>query len=435
MVQIGLLDWVLWLVYFVLIGLVLFVYQNSKYTQKDYRLFILGYIIKVFGGLSFVMIFMYYYGFGDTFLYFDGARTLSGAIIEDPGSYLQLIFSDAGNLPPRLSDFRELIPYSRTPEEWFMVKLISPLTFISFNSYLVLTLLMSFISFLGSWRLFRVFNDILPNRKYWNFAAAFVVPSMIFWGSGILKDTLTLAAFNFLIYEVYFLSENRKFSIRRILMIIICAYLIFKLKSYILIAFVPSMAFIFYRYLSETLRSSVLKFALKPFLIILFGLFVFFGLTYLGETSEKYSVEGLEQQAKGFHSWHTTTAGSAYSLGDVEYSFLGVVRKIPASLEVTFFRPYFWETQNTVMDVSALEGFLTFILILLVFIRWKFNRVSDLLKNGFLVGLLIYCLIFAVAIGFTSYNFGALMRYKIPISSLIFFILIYLNLDPVKDKN
>lgn len=43
-----------------------------------------------------------------------------------------------------------------------------------------------------------------------------------------------------------------------------------------------------------------------------------------------------------------------------------------------------------------------------------------------LITFTIYCLIFGFVVGFTSYNFGALGRYKIPIYSLFIFILLYL---------
>ena len=164
---------------------------------------------------------------------------------------------------------------------------------------------------------------------------------------------------------------------------------------------------------------------LQPVLLGCFAFSIYYGTIAISEQSEKYDVEQLETQAKGFHSWHTTTAGSSYNLGEIEYTATGIIQKIPAALNVTFFRPYIWESKNAVVLISALEGVSLFILTLLVLYKWGFKFFTNLSKEPMLMGFFIYALLFGFAIGFTSYNFGALMRYKIPISSLIFFVLIY----------
>ena len=48
-------------------------------------------------------------------------------------------------------------------------------------------------------------------------------------------------------------------------------------------------------------------------------------------------------------------------------------------------------------------------------------------EKPILYTFLVYSLIFGFVVGFTSYNFGALGRYKIPVYSIFAFILIYLN--------
>ena len=58
-----------------------------------------------FGGLIFALIYMYYYKFGDTFLYHEGATILSQTLIESPGDYFRLLFSENANLPSDLANF------------------------------------------------------------------------------------------------------------------------------------------------------------------------------------------------------------------------------------------------------------------------------------------------------------------------------------------
>ena len=430
MVEIGIFDWVIWLTYLTIAFLLLFIYRRTKEDEKIYKFFLPGFIIKILSGVVFVMIYKFYYGFGDTFLYHNGAKTLANLFFEDPGAYFQLLLSESGNLPPRLQEYSYLIPYSRTAEEWFMVKLLSPLNLISFNSYLVVTLFMSVLSFIGSWKLFKVFNDILKGKEMWSFIGAFLLPSVLFWGSGILKDTVALAALNILIYSVYFMIKKNKYPFWRVVGALFMIILIFKIKSYIILAFLPCLIIIAYLVFQSRAKVKILKYTMSPILIGTFGFLIYFSFNQLSSLSNKYELEQIEKKTKGFHSWHTTTAGSAYNFGEIEYTFTGVLQKVPPSLIVTFFRPYPWEVRNAVMLISALESLLILYLFLHAMLKWNIKLFAGFRRNPFIFGILFFVLFFGFVVGFTSYNFGALMRYKIPISSLSFFLLIYMIFTP-----
>lgn len=425
--SITLLDWVIWLVYGTLFVLLFWMFQQSK-KESYYQYFIPGLGIKIFGGLAFALIYVYYYKFGDTFLYYRGAYVLSNTIIDSPVDYIRLLLSENNNLPPDLHAFSDGIAYSRTEEEWFMVKLISPLTFLAFNSYLVLTLMMSIISFYGAWKLFLVFRDILPQYEKYAFYAVFLTPTVLFWGGGIMKDTITLAAINLVIYHFYFFGKKggmmRNFW--SVAIMIVCSLVIYKLKAYVLLAFIPGFVFALYLRFKQRIQNPIIRFVLGPMVLTGLVAISFLGIQNLSESSTKYSADNLRYQVKGFHSWHTDVGGSTYSLGDVEYTPTGVLSKLPQALNVTYFRPYLWEARNPVVLIGAVESLIIFILFLVALYRvgWKFFK--RLNAKPILMAMFLYCLIFGFAVGFTSYNFGALARYKIPVLSLFVFILLYL---------
>lgn len=424
--SISLADIGLWIVYFTLIFLVLWIYRNSK-SEEHYRYFLRGFLIKVAGGLAFALVYVYYYKFGDTFLYHKGATVLSQTLIDNPSDYFRLLFSGHGNLPPDLSEFSQSISYSRTYEEWFMVKLLSPINLISFQSYLLSTLFMSLISFFGAWKLFLVFRDLLPDKARYAFWAVFLVPSVVFWGSGIMKDTITLFALNLLIYSLYFSVFKKSFKPWLIIVVMGMSYLIILLKAYILLAFLPGILLGFYVLVKGNIRNAAVRWVTGPLLFLAMILISYFGLGEITESSTKYSATNIEWQVKGFHSWHTDVGGSSYSLGDIEYTPLGVTQKIPSALNVTFFRPYLWEARNPVVFIGAIESLVFLLLFLTILYKMGFKFIAEIKKQPILYGAFIYCLIFGFAVGFTSYNFGALARYKIPILSLFAFILIFLN--------
>lgn len=432
MVEVGIIDWGIWLVYFAIMFLTLFIYKNSKSNPEHYSNFINGFLIRAIGGVAFVYVYIYYYGFGDTFLYFKGARELSNTMISDPTEYFRLIFSKNGNLPADLGEYATIIPYSRTAEEWFMVKLLSPLTLISFNSYLVTTLFISLIAFYGSWKIYQVFKDLWPEGKKYVFIAVFLVPSVSFWSTGLLKDSIAFSAVNCLIYAVYFIITKKEFSLGKICLALISMFLLYQLKIYILFSFIPAVFVLIYAQVKTNIHSNFIRILITPILLLLISFFAFFVGRGLIQANQEFSAEGLEKQAKGFHSWHTTTAGSAYNLGEVNYTVGGVLQKIPASLNVTFFRPYFWESNNVVMLASAVESFIVLLLFIYVLFRWKGKLFSVFRQRPMLQMFLVYLLVFGFAVGFTSYNFGALVRYKLPIYSITFFVLCYLALGKKK---
>jgi hypothetical protein len=423
--SIGVFDWSVWVVYFVLIFLLLLFYRSTK-SADYYKYFLNAFVIKVLGGVFFALIYVYYYGFGDTFLYHNGATILSQTLIDSPSSYLALLSSEGGNLSPELSAFAEEIKYSRTYEEWFMVKMLSPVNLISFQSYLVSTLFMSVLSFLGGWKLFQVLRDILPEKEKYAFWAVFLIPSVIFWGGGIMKDTVTLFAINFIIHLLYFSVFKRKFKPISIIGIVFLSYIIIGLKAYIILAFLPGVFLGIYILFSQSLKSKMIKYIISPLLFFLLIGGSFFGLNLVGEGSEKYQASNLEWKVKGFHSWHTDVGGSSYSLGEIDYTAAGVARKIPAALNVTFFRPYLWESRNPVMFIGAIESSIFFVIFIYLLIRLEFRVIREIKQYAILYGMLIYCFIFGFAVGFTTYNFGALARYKIPILSLFGFIMLFL---------
>lgn len=418
-------DWLIWLIYLLFIGMILWIYQ-SQFKTSVYRYFMTGFFLKVVGGLAFVFIHVYYYKYGDTFLYHRGATVLSQTFLDSPIDYLRLLSAGNANLPPDLAEFSTTISYSRGAEEWFMVKLLSPLVFISFHSFLVSTLFMSFISFWGAWKLFRVFDDLLPTKPLLTFCAAFLLPSVLFYGGGIMRDTLTLAGMNLIIYGVYFTAYKRVFSWRRILLVSVAAYIVFYLKGYVIIAFIPGLLFGLNGVLKGSVGNKILRRFTSFVFLIITVLILYLGPQFLGAASSKYTAEAITGKVKGFHSWHTDLGGSVYNLGEVEYTPIGVIRKIPAALNVTFFRPYLWESGSFVVLISAVESMLLFFFFLYVIFKLRWRLVKLIRAEPILITFVLYCIIFGFVVGFTSFNFGALGRYKIPIYSLFVFVLLYL---------
>jgi hypothetical protein len=139
----------------------------------------------------------------------------------------------------------------------------------------------------------------------------------------------------------------------------------------------------------------------------------------LGKEYSQYSIQGALKTAEIYQDWHTnlaeTRSASGYSLGEIDGSARSIITKIPAAINVTLFRPYLFEVRNPVMLLSALESF--FMLIFTIRILWKTGlrlTLRAVMVNPTAFFCMFYSLFFAFCVGFTAYNFGALVRYKIP---------------------
>src|SRR4028118_1058848 len=70
----------------------------------------------------------------------------------------------------------------------FFVKILAIFNLASFGNYYVNVIFYSFISLFGPIAIYRVMMDVFPGRKLPVLLATFLVPSVIYWTSGVHKD-------------------------------------------------------------------------------------------------------------------------------------------------------------------------------------------------------------------------------------------------------
>jgi hypothetical protein len=159
-----------------------------------------------------------------------------------------------------------------------------------------------------------------------------------------------------------------------------------------------------------------------PILFALGGVLGYFVLVNISATNSRYSLDNLlytaEATTKWIHYVSDNEGGASYSLGDYDFSPLGLVRKFLPAAGTTFFRPFLWEVRNPVMLLAALENaVLLFFFILIIF---RMGNLKYVISHPLLLLCIVFSLIFGFAVGVTSYNFGTLVRYKIPILPFIY---------------
>jgi hypothetical protein len=152
------------------------------------------------------------------------------------------------------------------------------------------------------------------------------------------------------------------------------------------------------------------------------GGFVMVSTTFSKELGQ-YSLENLAQTSnttRTYIYWASTQTaagdeGSSYDLGAFDPSLTGMLTKLPLAVNVSLFRPYIWESRKPMVFLNSIEAFLfLFFTIKVIYTIGLRKAWKTIQKNPNIQFFLIFTIIFAFAVGISSYNFGALSRYRIP---------------------
>ncbi len=419
---------------YLIIIIIIAVFIKGHYIERkpEYKYLMKAVFIKVTGAIAVTLIYLFYYDDGDTILYFEGSRALSKVLFQSPSEFLRFIFS-SHNLEPSLQYIRQHITYSKSPEEWFMVKLLTPINILSFNRFLVAQIVMSVITMIGSWKMFQAFLYFYPKKQKEAFYAVFLIPSVILWGSGILKDSVTFAFLGALFYFSVKYIYQLKVNLKAYAIIALSIYIIFNIKAYIILGFLPAITIGWVAYNRDRIKSRFLRNLLTPFILVIAIGIGGEVVKNLQADSSKYAANELKSRIDGFHTWHTLLGGSSYDLGEIEYTPLGILKVFPSAVNVTYFRPYLTEISSAAVSIGAAQSTFFILLFIFILIHYRLSWLRTVFKEPLLVLSFTFTIIFGFMIGFTSYNFGALDRYKIPVMPFFAYILFYFYFE-YKDK-
>lgn len=377
-----------------------------------------GFWIKVVGTIAFT-IFHTKISQGDsTDLYFAEGINIAEMIKADLSNIKWIIMAGKDFDQTLLSNpYNE--GYFASESNFFVTRLVTILAFFSFNSYFVINLFFSMMSFSGIWKLYRFFYEQYPHLHKQLAVAILYLPTFVFWSSGILKDPLCTGLLGWLSYSVYNLLYKKEAIVKNILIALFCAYIIGVIKSYILISYLP--LFILYLVLSNISQIKRTFFRVVAFV----GLFVFVILGFffvsdklqeeLGNLAIDKLAETIKVQQTSFIDM-SDKAESSFSLGvEFDGTNQSLLRMAPAAIVATLFRPFLWESKKLSTLLSSLESLALMIFTAFVFLRaGPLVFVSSIFRNPMIMFCFFFSVLFALFVGAITLNFGTLVRYKIP---------------------
>ena len=405
--------------------------QTSKY-------FIPGLTVKIIGAITVGFIYQFYYGGGDTFAFHThGSRIIWEAFMESPIKGIKLLLA-TGEYHGDTFDYASRIWYFRDQQSYMVIRIAAFLDLFTLGTYSATAVLFAVLSFSGMWALFKTFYHAYPALHLQLAIATLFVPSVFFWGSGILKDSISLGCLGWMTYIFYRTAIKRQINLVLIFVFLLCMFLSYSLKKYILLSFLPGLIVWYFATHLSLINSTLNKILLAPFMITLALAFGYLAIVKVGEDDARYSLDKIAQTAKITaydirYGWGARFGeGSGYSLGELDGTFAGMIKLMPAAINVSLFRPYLWEVKNPLMLLSAIEALVLLILTLWFLIQMGLGQfVKGLLKADVLF-CMTFALTFAFAVGISTYNFGTLARYKIPLIPFYLIGLFLLKYDGVR---
>ena len=394
--------------------------ENKKY-------FIPALTFKLIGAIALGALYQFYYGGGDTFGYFThGAKHIFDAFYDEPRVALKLIFN-TNDYQDGVYNYASRIWMYRDTTAYMVVRIAGVFAILTGGSYAGTALMFALVSFSGLWAMYMAFCKLFPNNVVGLAIAILFIPSTIFWGSGILKDSITFGMLGWSTAAVIHLLYWQRKSLLWALILVLSLLLAFKIKEYIVLSFIPAAMIWAYFVLIRKVYNKMLKVLVAPFVITLAVIISGYTIVKVGENSPRYAISALAETAKitayDIGRWTGRNAGSRYDLGDLDGSLASMIRLAPAAINVSLFRPYLWEVRNPLMLLASLEG-LTFLILSMIIIYRMFWFKINVLSSPAAWFSLVFSMTFAFAVGISTYNFGTLFRYKVPMMPFFAILLV-----------
>ncbi len=416
------MEYLIFSIYFIVFIAIIVNGKFFQSTQMSKKILIGLFVIKIlFSGFYFA----YYKNAdrpSDTQRFFTQAKTLYQKSFDNPRQFFNIISNVSFGRQTQSSGIFGIIPEDEIPygtdythESRFVVHLTALLMFFSGPYYLVLLLIYAFFAFCGSVFLYKYFAPQDKKNQVISIIACFMIPSTIFWASGISKEVLF---FFFISLTLFVLHQciYQKWGIKYIVILCLSLAGMMYSKLHLAIIFIPLMFIYIFCYYNN--NKWLIKYGCGLFILFIISVVVrffaydsYFDIWYAIQYQNNCFI-GLEQHL------HPDGQTDIY-LPFLEDSFLSIFNAIPIALFNVIYYPAI-QTTDIYHFFAGMETLLFIGLSINLCIR-LFKRKID---NDSLF-LLLFCLLSFILIGLCTPNVGALCRYK----SVCLPFLFYLSLN------
>jgi hypothetical protein len=409
------MNYVVAVIHLLIIGVA--VYYFGRRIKRLRKLFLPSFLLKIIAGICVGLIYKYYYSVGDTFAYFEQGTMIANIARSNFSDYLNFLVSSDGGVYGISNE---------VPRALFFSKMVSLFNLITFDNYWIISIYFSSISFLSAWILLTEFSRNIPENTIPASIAFMVFPSIVFWGSGIVKECISAAALYFIVTIFIKIWFDRKISWIEWVFALFAIWVQWTLKYYVVaVLFIVVGAALTYKFIiARHMTKASRVWEMVVFLAML--IVPFFTVLFLHPNFSSDNL--LNVVVSNYETFIQLSApGDAIIFHNLQPNIFSILLNSPIALFSGLFRPVLWEASNLLQLVIALENF-----VLIAATLFSIRYVSSIMSSPhriLIYMLIIYIIILCIFLTLSSPNFGTLARYRV--SFLPFFVLLVLSSRPM----
>jgi hypothetical protein len=366
--------------------------------------------VKLLFSIATVLVYTYYYTdrqYADIYKYFDDSKVIYDAGGQHPGAFLKVVtgigFDDTD------TEIKEVLANTQhfdkrgagvmEANNRLVIRLHTVLRFFSHGNIYIHTLIFCFLSFIGCVALYRALQ---PFFEYGHgrvlIVPVFLMPSILFWSSGLLKETLVM----------FFLGILANIAIS-----IVCFLFVYTLKPFIAFSFLAA----FYLMATGNLKSyariiaGLVGVGIVLWIFYAHNTFICEIMSSLIAKRNEFIALGLKMKAGSLTDSTIREAGCTVPL-----------RLLPSGIYNMFMQPAVW-SKSLFEKIFGLENLL--ILLFSVVALFYFKQPKRAKRQLVVFSTVFFGLNYAL-IGITVPIIGALVRYKV--FGLLFYLILVFSL-------
>jgi len=369
-------------------------------------------------GVALGLVYTHYYNANDTWHFFEDAKTLSDLARTDWVDYLQFLI----NSNPEHAIWQTLV-YTQE-RSLFLAKIISVVAWISGDSYWTCALYFATISFLAAWTLYVTVVKHFDRARLATGLAFLFFPSVVFWSSGLVKETLALAGIFWIAATLLKFLMGERVKVGQLVIGIIGFCVAWNLKYYWAALF------------AVVVTTTVLVFILQKFKTVksywgIVWMLLFFLICALATQMHPnfYISRFLEIITTNHNDFiRISKPDGIIHFYNLHAHWWSLVINAPLALVSGLFRPWIGEANGLTGLLAALEN----LFLVVLFVASAFRKSWRVSNRLLLTTLITYVILLCILMALSTPNLGTLSRYRV--GFLPFFVFLISCENPLLEK-
>lgn len=356
------------------------------------------YILKIAAGIAYALYYAQpaYLATSDTWNYYKASLVETDWLLHNPAGFIKDLFvhqyADSGNL------FNNNTSYWNDLKSNSIIKLIAVINVFTAKNYYANIVWFNFLYLFGPVALYRIAARSVKVGVHWLVFPVFLLPSFLFWCSGVHKDGLVFSAMLLAVWTVQVQLQRQRWLLSYCVLLVACFAVLFALRNFVLLLLMPALV-------------ALVGSSQKPNrAALIFGgvygvcLLLFFGAKYIHPLLN-FPAYLVGKQAE----FNLLSGKSKVEVPPLQPTISSFLSYFPHAVDMAFWQPHPSQAGRSIPYWLAIAENMLMLLLIGVASYFSFHLKKI---QPFLYFLLFFGLSLYLLSGYTVTFAGAIVRYK-----------------------